>query len=69
MQGKSQAHFGVSKDGCSNIVLSSTEYWILNNLMRFCIFSLFLAVLRSLKATYEQALRRDDVRAIVVTGE
>lgn len=37
--------------------------------MRCCIFSLFLAVLRSLKATYEQALRRDDVRAIVVTGE
>ncbi|KAK7821702.1 glyoxysomal fatty acid beta-oxidation multifunctional protein mfp-a [Quercus suber] len=31
--------------------------------------SLSFDVLRSLKATYEQALRRDDVRAIVVTGE
>ncbi|KAF3975732.1 hypothetical protein ACB098_02G049900 [Castanea mollissima] len=30
--------------------------------------SLSFDVLRSLKATYEQALRRDDVRAIVVTG-
>jgi enoyl-CoA hydratase/carnithine racemase len=31
--------------------------------------SLSLTVLRSLKDNYDQALRRDDVKAIVVTGE
>lgn len=39
---------------------------LLISLLPLCVF---LSVLRSLKESYDEALRRDDVKAIVVTGK
>lgn len=39
---------------------------LLISLLPLCVF---LSVLQSLKESYDEALRRDDVKAIVVTGK